>query len=146
VFRLEWWFHEDFIPCPTEIDILRRRFRQIPRVVCESFGVVGKIDCGLGKVNAILSSSITTAFGMKPLLSGELKLVKTFSSPKYVAPSRIQLYIRQPFLRLLPRSLIPTLSLFAGPITMKASTIHSYQTFLSSVCLQILTSNSASSG
>src|SRR5450432_2328235 len=67
------------------------------------------------------------------------------SQARRIATLTRQLYIRQPFLRLLPMSLIPTRSLFPGPTVINASTIHSYQTFRSSVCLQMLTSNSAPS-
>lgn len=56
------------------------------------------------------------------------------------------IYIKQPTFRLVPISLIPSLMRLSGPTITYASMSHSYQTFLSSVCLQMLTSNSESSG
>lgn len=64
---------------------------------------------------------------------------------KFVA-IMIAIHMRHPTLRLLPISLIPSLIRLFGPTIAKASTSHSYQTFLSSVCLHILTSSSESSG
>lgn len=50
--------------------------------------------------------------------------------------------ILQATLRLLQRSDDPTFSLFPSDAQQYASTIHSYQTLLSSVCLHMVTSSS----
>jgi hypothetical protein len=67
-------------------------------------------------------------------------------SPRLMYDTESNTYMRQPPFRLLPISLTPNLILLLGPTIANASTAHSYQTFLSSVCLQILTSTSESSG
>jgi hypothetical protein len=99
------------------------------------------------RVVALEDKDITLLFSVCSTL---WHLMRTMLCQNHVFPPKYlrirHIYIRQPFFRLLPISLIPILILFSGPTITKASTIHSYQTFLSSVCLQILTSNSASSG
>jgi hypothetical protein len=60
--------------------------------------------------------------------------------------NRDAVHIRQATLRLLHRSDDATLIRFEGPTQVQASIIHSYQTFVSSVCRHMLTSSSVSGG